>query len=321
MAAKNEIAALLMGHLCSCAEHGYTQSDRWGDGTAESVEVGGSNFALSGGDRDCASSVISCYESVGVSCGGATYTGDMRERMIATGNFSWMGTEVAPIIGDIYLNEHHHAAMCVSVNPTVLAQFTSSEKGTAYGEKGDQTGKESMTCGFYDYPWDGLLRYTGSRERPNEEASAGRGASVRYRVRTAESGWLPELTDWEDSGPLGDDYAGNPGEKITYIAIDMPGWYRAKSESSGWLPPVFRYDVGDLANGCAGDGSPITAVRCYYETADPESTGWLAIEYQASRLGGGWDPPFRDLSPDDDENHPSNEDSPIDRFRARIVPS
>lgn len=36
-------------------------------------------------------------------------------------------------------------------------------------------------------------------------------------------------------------------------------------------------------DGCAGDGSPITAVRCYYETQDT-SSGWYVIEYSVNGL-------------------------------------
>ena len=78
----------------------------------------------------------------------------------------------------------------------------------------------------------------------------------------------------------------------------MPGWYQVCTQSSGWLDPVYGYNKGDLMYGCAGDGSPITAVRCYYETADPNKTGWLVAEYNVNGLpymhdltdtGGSWD--------------------------------
>lgn len=41
--------------------------------------------------------------------------------------------------------------------------------------------------------------------------------------------------------------------------------YRVKTQKNGWLPYVTKYDSSDLENGCAGDGSIITAI----EIVDP----------------------------------------------------
>lgn len=106
---------------------------------------------------------------------------------------------------------------------------------------------------------------------------------VRYRVCTQNSGWLAEMVNRHDTSGYGDDSAGD-GSPITYLAIDMPGWYQVCTEKQGWLPEVSSYNPDDLENGCAGDGSPITAVRCYYETQDPDSTGWLKIRYSVNDL-------------------------------------
>ena len=110
--------------------------------------------------------------------------------------------------------------------------------------------------------------------------------------------WLPEMVDHTDTGGSGDTFAGNGYDPIRWLTIDMPGWYQVCTEASGWLDPVYGYDKGDLMWGCAGDGSPITAVRCYYETQDPNRTGWLVAEYNVNGLanmhdltdtGGSWD--------------------------------
>lgn len=126
------------------------------------------------------------------------------------------------------------------------------------------------------------------------------GASIRYAASTDQSGngWLPDMVDHTDTGGSSDTFAGNGYEPIRWIAIDMPGWYQVCTEASGWLPAVYGYDKSDLMYGCAGDGSPITAVRCYYETQDPATTGWLVAEYNVNGLpnmrdltdtGGSWD--------------------------------
>lgn len=118
---------------------------------------------------------------------------------------------------------------------------------------------------------------------------------LRYRVR-ANGVWLDEMVNHWDSGGSGDDFAGILGSPMEYIAIDMAGYYQVRTEAQGWLPEVRGYNVNDLEYGCAGDGSPITAIRCYYETQNPNATGWLVIEYQAHTIGGGWLPIMRDLT-------------------------
>lgn len=51
------------------------------------------------------------------------------------------------------------------------------------------------------------------------------------------------------------------GKIIRWIAAKGFGKYRVFTEKNGWLPYVNAYDVNDLENGCAGDGSPILAVE------------------------------------------------------------
>ena len=101
------------------------------------------------------------------------------------------------------------------------------------------------------------------------------------------------MVDHTDTGGSGDTFAGNGYDPIRWLAIDMPGWYQVRTEASGWLDPVYGCDKSDLVNGCAGDGSPITAVRCYYDTQDPATTGWLFAEYDANgcrRCATSWTP-------------------------------
>lgn len=162
-----EKAAEVMEHLVSHNSHGYSQYSRNGDGGKETITLSdGTKVTIATGDRDCSSAVIDCYRSLGINVGGATYTGNMRSCMCATGNFKWypQGTYSAKR-GDIYLNERHHAAMCkhgyYEPGGDTLMQFSISEKGTIDGVEGDQTGYESNTKAYYDYPWDGKLVYVG----------------------------------------------------------------------------------------------------------------------------------------------------------------
>lgn len=178
MATIPEKAAMLMEHLVTHdgdSGHGYSQYSRNGDGSIEVVRIDGESVSIAGGDRDCSSAVISCYTALGVDCGGATYTGNMRSCMTKTGNFEWKPMSWSAKVGDIYLNEVHHAAMCISpygsARGDLLAQFSISEKGTIDGKEGDQTGYESNIKPYYDYPWDGKLHYVGGGTHEAGEAN------------------------------------------------------------------------------------------------------------------------------------------------------
>lgn len=142
--------------------------------------------------------------------------------------------------------------------------------------------------------------------------------TLKYRVRV-NGEWLAEMHDLTDTGGTSDNFAGILGSPIEYLAINMPGWYQVKTVNNGWLPKVTGYNINDLEYGCAGDGSNITAIRCYYETQNPNSTGWLAIEYQA-HTNGTWLANMHDLT---DTGGTSDDfagnGNVIDGFRAKLV--
>lgn len=171
-----DAAAEVMEHLCSHGTHGYSQVNRQGVGTGanvfESITLSdGTKVTIAQGDRDCSSAAIECYAALGVDCGGATYTGNMRRCMVKTGNFEWIAPYSASKVkaGDILLNESHHTA--VALGGGKLGQFSISERGTTHGTRGDQTGYESNVKALYNYPWDGILRYCGPARRGSEAPS------------------------------------------------------------------------------------------------------------------------------------------------------
>ena len=173
---QREAFAQVMEHLVShdgCGGHGYSQANRMGDGTTETICLSdGTTVTIAGGDRDCSSAVVTALRAVGVNTFGASYTGNMREQLLKTGLFGWrkMGVKSAQR-GDIYLNEKCHTAVCVSpygsARGDLLAQFSISEKGTVTGTKGDQTGRESNIKAYYSYPWDGTLYWLGDGKTLN----------------------------------------------------------------------------------------------------------------------------------------------------------
>lgn len=173
MTKRNEIAAQLHEHLCTHSWHGYTQgSGRNGDGEGFcSLNINGETYRVAQGDRDCSSSVIECWQEAlkGTAyegkLDGATYTGNMRRVFEKSGLFEWRPMSFIAQRGDIYLAEGKHTAMCQTPDPDMLSEFLINERGTITGGKvGDQTGRESLVRGYYDFPWHGILHYNGKAD-------------------------------------------------------------------------------------------------------------------------------------------------------------
>lgn len=331
MPTMGEYAAAVMLHMVTHdgdGGHGYSQGgNRWGNGDVETIDALGRSVRVAKGDRDCSSACISAWEALGVECGGATYTGNMVLCMTGTGNFTFEAPSFIAAPGDMYLNIQNHVAMCKQQAPDEMMEFCINENGGILGgREGDQTGRESMVSPFRDFGIDGILHYVGDAGEPSEAPSPSV-PELRYRVSADPSGrdWMPEMVDEHDTGGSSDTWAGNGADPIRWIAIGMAGWYQACTQQSGWLPAVRGYDVGDLENGCAGDGSPILAVRCYYETQHPEQTGWLVIEYQCADANEDFTPVMRDLECSGcacgDDYAGDGDGQPVARFRAKLAKS
>lgn len=136
-----------MRYWCAVANLGYSQSDRW-------------NFNASAGNCDCSSLVIHCLKEAGFDTGTATYTGNLSDNLTRRG-WKRLPADGNPQPGDILLNDVHHVA--VYLGGGRLAQASISERGTAYGKAGDQTGRETNIRGYYSYPWNCYLRYQGAQ--------------------------------------------------------------------------------------------------------------------------------------------------------------
>ena len=136
-----------MRYWCAVANLGYSQADRW-------------NFNPSGGNCDCSSLVIHCLKEAGFDTGSATYTGNLSDNLTKRG-WTRLPADGNPQAGDILLNDVHHVA--VYLGGGRLAQASISERGTAYGRAGDQTGRETNIRAYYNYPWNAYLRYMGAQ--------------------------------------------------------------------------------------------------------------------------------------------------------------
>lgn len=281
----NERAAQIMEHLVSCNRHGYSQYSRQGDGGSETITLSdGSQVTINTGDRDCSSAVIDAYRSAGVDVGGATYTGNMRSCMCGTGNFEWMPMSYIAQRGDIYLNEVNHTAMCTSAVPDMLAEFSISENGTIDGVEGDQTGYESHIRTYYDYPWNGILRYIG--EGASSEPSSGGSSSgaqpsgvpaIMLQARTTDGTVLPatsypDFAGWKANGPI---------QFLSAWCTDS-AWrldVQAYTAVDGWLPWLTNpSNINDLDNGAVGNNGPILGLKMYLYSPNAD----YAVRYQVN---------------------------------------
>lgn len=142
--------------------HGYDQSSRWGP------------------NYDCSSLVISAFEQAGckVKSGGATYTGNMKSVFLRYG-FSDVTSKIALSTGmglkrgDVLLNTKSHTALVVEDGGKTIVNASINENGkTTGGRSGDQTGREIYTRGYYNYPWDVVLRYNESSSSSSSASSS-----------------------------------------------------------------------------------------------------------------------------------------------------
>lgn len=281
----NERAAQIMEHLVSCNRHGYSQYSRQGDGGSETITLSdGSQVTINTGDRDCSSAVIDAYRSAGVDVGGATYTGNMRSCMCGTGNFEWMPMSYIAQRGDIYLNEVNHTAMCTSAVPDMLAEFSISENGTIDGVEGDQTGYESHIRTYYDYPWNGILRYIG--EGASSEPSSGGSSSgsqssgvpaIMLQARTTDGTVLPatsypDFAGWKANGPI---------QFLSAWCTDS-AWrldVQAYTAADGWLPWLTNpSNINNLDIGAVGNNGPILGLKMYLYSPNAD----YAVHYQVN---------------------------------------
>ena len=137
----------IMENLCEDNSHGYSQYHRYGP------------------DYDCSSAVIYALEQAGWPMNGALTTDHIRAPLVAQG-WAWLPPSIPKVRGDILLSEENHVAVYVGAG--LLAEFAIDEAGGIAGNQpGDQTSTEAYIHEYYDYPWDGVLRYTG-KERSVE---------------------------------------------------------------------------------------------------------------------------------------------------------
>lgn len=151
--------------------HGYSWDGRWGP------------------DYDCSSLVITAFKNSGFKVGSATYTGNMRTVFEEAG-FTWIPKSQINLSsssqlqrGDILLDESAHTEIYLGNGQNVGAHrgyksqwcshSDSDGKYHRHGhyslgeQQGDQDGGEISVDTYYNYPWDGVLRYQSQKAPTN----------------------------------------------------------------------------------------------------------------------------------------------------------
>lgn len=226
-----------------------------------------------------------------------------------------------------YLNSRNHSA--ISKYPLWMASYLNRyERGSGYVSNPDNTWDTGSWAKMTMYQYSSTRTINGYGDRldvnvfygTREDWAKLAGGStvpapepepaknpVKYRSSNDKSGkkWLSEYKNLQRDG-----YSGNMGKPMRWLAIGNVERYRVCTEESGWLPWVTGYDINDLDEGCAGDGSPINGVQIDDDSvryAVHISRGWYSDMVGLEDTGGTGDNFAGDLA------------NRIDAFRAYRV--
>ena len=156
--------------------HGYDQGSRWGP------------------DYDCSSLVISAWKQAGIPLT-STYTGNMQFDMLANGFRDVtaqvnLATGAGLQAGDVLLHPTQHTALHIG-NGQIVNAGGNENGGITGGKTGDQTGREIRVIGYYNHPWQCVLRYQEKDEKPVDPVPAPDPTDKErtYTVKSGDSLW------------------------------------------------------------------------------------------------------------------------------------
>ena len=174
--------------------------------------------------------------------------------------FHWSNTSSGSVPGVYTLD---HVGIIISANSD--GSYTTIEGNTgnsAYGECAIRTRYKSQIscCGRPKYGTSTTTKSSTSSKTTTTKNTNNSNPNVYYKVRTAKSGWLPEVKNLND-------YAGIENQPITDVAIKVDKgsiWYQVHVKGGRWLGKITGYNIKDSQKGYAGNGKPIDAIRMVY---------------------------------------------------------
>lgn len=148
---------------------------------------------------------------------------------------------------------------------------------------GDQNAAYMKRAGeWYDAMMKGVSAPAAAPSAPAPSApKATPKIPVHYSLRSLNGGWLPDVTNFNNSDDNG--FAGIPNQRHDLLVawVDKGKLkYRVHVLGGGWLPWVDHADKNDIVNGTAGNpGQAIDGVQFYYTT--PGDLASKGTYYQA----------------------------------------
>lgn len=207
MLRRAEAAAQVMEHLITHAAHGYSQVNRAGDGTTETITLSsGEKVQIHGGDYDCSEAVRMCYAAPGVLpwsyWASYLWTGNERSVLLAH------GFKEVPVLqanrmqrGDVLWRDGHtELYLGGGLQGGARIDENRDIKGR---QKGDQTGWEIDRSEYKPTRWTAAYRYAGPERNEQEAGDPVNFVGMTYRSHVQSIGWLDPVHDGQVSGTTG----------------------------------------------------------------------------------------------------------------------
>lgn len=125
-----------------------------------------------GPDYDCSSLICWAYSNAGLNTrpGYTPATGSMHDVFIDAGfedvtSQINLPTGAGLVRGDVLIKPGSHTEMSIG-NGQLVGASQNEHGGVTGGQTGDQTGEEIHVHGYYNYPWQYVLRYPGGGVAP-----------------------------------------------------------------------------------------------------------------------------------------------------------
>lgn len=284
-----EMAAEVCDHFIDHNAHGYSQYNRDGDGTSETITLSdGTNVSFSGGDRDCSRLMQTCYVVVGVlPYGMHMWTGNEREILQEHGFVQvdkWH-----PQRGDVLWMKGHTE---MYLGNGMCGGARGDEYGGISGpNKGDQTGYEIMRRAYVPGNWTSCWRCTKVRPEPPKPKPSQKSTKpkndlgMRYMSHVQTTGDLPWVHDGQTSGTEGfsarlEGFIIDPPEGVTLdVMVHLQGkgdtWFRGIKHGNKTL-------IGTRGESRRVEGIEVDVVDW------PKNLKGKWVRYEVHEQGNGW---------------------------------